>query len=238
MNCSRSWLPRFGLPRVAIAIVFVAAGCSSSSSDSSGSSDAPADAGVDAAEPLDAGATPEASPPADAGACEVGPAPQGITPLTGGFALLDDAGAGPPMASGGEAKGEWLITKATVWVAESAAAMFDKDASKVEGTAWAVVTDTEVRLDFDLTTTLAGTAAGTLVRQSRIATSGTYTISGTRLVIKPECTLSSASNGPATPPDLELTSDPDGGTGFFITRSSGQFGMVTVVWEGKRRSSP
>jgi hypothetical protein len=234
MNYGRYCLRRFGRRRVLVATLAAALGCSSSSSDTV---DAPVDAGADAAdaEPVDAGA-PEASPPADAATCDIGPAPPGTTPLVGSFALLDDAGAGPQVPSGGDPKGEWLITKATFWISESAASMFDKDASKVEGTAWAVVTDTEIRLDFDLTTTLAGTAAGTVVRPSRIATSGTYAVSGARVVINPVCSLSSGPSGAAAP-DLEFTSDADGGTGFFVTRSSGQAGTVTVVWEGTRRNS-
>ncbi|AKF07468.1 hypothetical protein DB32_004617 [Sandaracinus amylolyticus] len=201
-----------------------------------GESDAPDDAGarIDAqTEIVDAGA-----PAADAG-CDVSPEPDAVPEIAGGFDVATvDGGSNVPVATGGDPTGTWVFDEATFYVSETAATMFDREASTVGGRAWAAFDGTEARLDFEFVTTLNGTPAGTIVRPSSTQIRGTYEVDGSAIVITPACAQSSAGGAGGGGSAGGLQFSMDGDVGRLITSVSGTAGMITIVLDGTRRGTP
>ena len=138
-----------------IAIAMMLAGCAASTTSV-------ADAGTDA-RANDAGLD-VMSPDTH---CDLLPEPRATPTLMAGFAENDPAhGFAPPMMTGGDPIGMWVFDHGTFWIDTTANTMFNRFASSVSGTAWIAITATEFRLDYDLTITLAQTAAGTIVQHN------------------------------------------------------------------------
>jgi hypothetical protein len=135
-------------------VLATSSGCAVATTPHDVGSDAPiVDGGRDVGDP-------------DAG-CDVSPAPSPLPAFHADF-QLDDAASGTsvPTMTGGDPVGVWVFDHGTFWVGIDANAMFNRYASSVAGTAWIAIDATDFRLEYDFVTTLAGTAAGTLVQPS------------------------------------------------------------------------
>lgn len=170
------------------------------------------DAGaLDAGESADAGEL-DGGATADAGPSDAGPA----APV-------------PPEPRGGDPMGTWRFERVTFFTAPETAGMFDPAASRIAGTAWAVVGATDIRFEFDFDITLETSIAGTLRRRQTTRVRGTYTVEGSSLRIVPSC-----SEGGGTGMGAALSFTAETGTGVLVTRVAGMLGETIVVLEGTR----
>ncbi len=130
----------------------------------------------------------------DAAACTLSP-PDALPALGGDVVVLDpDAGFQIPAQAGGSPIGVWRVEHVTIYTRGA----LDPNASVVSGTAWVIVTSTEVELAIDLQ---IGTAQETLTLR------GSYVLSDATLHVTPRCSM------PATAEfDLDFTSGDSSGT--------------------------
>lgn len=205
---------------LALALALLAGACS-------GSTGAP-DSGIDAG-------------PRE-GSCDVGTTPDPLPQIAGSFAIAEgDGGLAIPVPAGGDPEGLWVFDRATFYVSAAAAAMFDLEASTIEGSAWMNITATEFALDWRFVTTLMGTVAGTIVRPSSTQIRASYTLDGATFIADPICAQSNAvmaprDGGTAGTSMLEFTRMGDSIT--VVSRLSGAAGTITIVLEGTRRTTP
>jgi hypothetical protein len=196
------------------------------------------DSGVDAGgsdagtEQVDAGSGGSDAQPTDAGFCDLSPEPLDIPVLEGRLEPLGiDGGTAIPATTGGDARGTWLFDSVTIYTGAATAGMYDAMTSSVTGRAWAIVDDTEARLNISVQTTLRGTAAGTIERPpSETRVRGSYTITDDVIAIEPTACFTSTTMPGAGTSELRF----DAESGVLISRLSGSMGMLTLVFRGTR----
>lgn len=204
-----------------LAVVLLAGCARSTTIPDAGFDTGPEDAGLPDAGPIDAG-------------CDISPVPDGLPVLTGGFQTIDrDAGITPPVQTGGDPRGVWVFEAATFWVERDAMTMFNPFASSVSGTAWIAVDDTAFRLDYELVTTLSGTAAGTIVRATSTRVHARYRVD--REQLEPIGLVCSESSGGTTGDPGRVTFTVVGDRITVSTELAASTGPVVMVLEGVRR---
>jgi hypothetical protein len=188
------------------------------------------DAGEDAS-PLDAG-------PPDTGemdaSCDVSPVPDALPALDGSFEIVDTtAGMTPPVLVGGDPRGVWVFDTATFWVQHDATAMFNPYASSASGTAWIAIDDTTFRLDYEIVTMLAGTAAGSIVSATSNRAYARYRVD--REQLEPTGLVCADSTGGSTGDAGRVTFTRSGDRIVVATELVAEAGPVLMVLEGTRR---
>lgn len=203
-------------------VALLAAACSTSTT-------AGIDAGLDGAA-RDAGTDAFAAPDTH---CDVSPVPASIPAFTADFQLDDPAGGmAPPTMTGGDPTGTWVFDHGTFWVDATANAMFNRWGSSVSGTAWIAIDANEFRLEYDLTTRLAGTIAGTIVQSTTNRAHARWRLD--REQIEPTGLVCAESNQPATGDPGRVTFTRSGDHLTLLTEVPQSTGLVIMQMEGTR----
>jgi hypothetical protein len=191
------------------------------------SSTAGLDTGPDAAA-RDAGTDAFAAPDTR---CDVSPVPASIPAFTADFQLDDPAGGTtPPTMTGGDPTGTWVFDHGTFWVDATANAMFNRWGSSVSGTAWIAITAGEFRLEYDLTTHLAGTIAGTIVQNTTTRAHARWRLD--REQIEPTGLVCAESNQPSVGDPGRVTFTRSGDHLTLLTEVPQSTGLVIMQMEG------
>ncbi len=208
----------------------LAAGCALSTTQHG---DAGPDAFVEDAATLPDANEDDASE-ADAG-CDVSPIPSPLAALDGEFRVIDrESGLVPAASTGGDPRGVWVFDTATFWVEREATTMFNPYASSVSGSAWIAIDDASFRLDYELVTTLVGTAVGTIVRTTSTRAHARYRID--REQLEPTGAVCTESNDETIGDPGRMTFTVTGDRIALTSEVSASSGPLVLVLEGTRGS--
>ena len=159
----------------------------------------------------------------DAATCALSP-PDALPALGGDVVVLDpDAGFQIPAQDGGSPIGVWRVEHVTIFAPPGD---FDASASRIGGTAWVIVTASEVQISLALDVAIVS-SAGTTTHHDVLALRGSYSRSDPTLHVVPRCAM------PAL--DLDFTSGDTSGT--LVLTTTGSLGTETLLLRCARTST-